>query len=68
MGTAYQWQFNGANIGGATASAYSIASVAATNAGSYACVITGTNGTLTTSRRYLDRDRAAVHCGPTRAA
>lgn len=49
VGTAYQWQFNGNNINGATTSAYSIASVAATNAGSYACVITGTNGTITTS-------------------
>jgi sugar lactone lactonase YvrE len=49
VGTAYQWQFNGANINGATTSAYSIVAVAATNAGSYACVITGTNGPITTS-------------------
>jgi sugar lactone lactonase YvrE len=53
VGTAYQWQFNGSNLNGATTSAYSIASVAATNAGSYACVITGTNGTITTSLATL---------------
>jgi sugar lactone lactonase YvrE len=47
VGTAYQWQFNGSNLNGATTSAYSIASVAATNAGSYACMISGTNGTIT---------------------
>jgi hypothetical protein len=53
VGTAYQWQFNGTNIGGATTSTYGIASVAATNFGSYACVITGTNGTLTSSQAVL---------------
>ena len=53
VGTAYQWQFNGANISGATSSAYSIASVAATNAGSYACVISGTNGTVTSAVALL---------------
>ena len=53
VGTAYQWQFNGNNISGATTSAYSIASVAATNAGNYACVITGTNGNITTSPAAL---------------
>jgi hypothetical protein len=53
VGTAYQWQFNGTNLNAATTSAYSIASVAATNAGSYACVIAGTNGTITTSLATL---------------
>jgi sugar lactone lactonase YvrE len=53
VGTAYQWQFNGTNINAATTSAYSLASVAANNAGSYACVITGTNGTLATSPATL---------------
>jgi sugar lactone lactonase YvrE len=53
VGTAYQWQFNGANITGATTSSYNITSVAATNFGSYACVISGTNGTLTTSQALL---------------
>jgi sugar lactone lactonase YvrE len=53
VGTAYQWQFNGNSLNGATTSAYTIASVAATNVGSYACVITGTNGTLATSLATL---------------
>ena len=53
VGTGYQWQFNGNNIAGATTSAYSLASVAATNFGSYTCAITGTNGTLTSSQAVL---------------
>jgi hypothetical protein len=53
VGTAYQWQFNGTNIGGATSSAYSLASAAVTNAGNYACLITGTNGTISTSNAVL---------------
>jgi sugar lactone lactonase YvrE len=53
VGTGFQWQFNGNNISGATSSTYTIASVAATNFGNYACVITGTNGTVTTSPAML---------------
>jgi hypothetical protein len=53
VGTAYQWQFNGTNIGGATSSTYTIASANATNAGNYVCVISGTNGILATSNAVL---------------
>jgi sugar lactone lactonase YvrE len=53
VGTGYQWQFNGASIAGATTSSYKITSVAATNFGSYACVITGTNGSITTTQAVL---------------
>jgi sugar lactone lactonase YvrE len=53
VGTAYQWQFNGADIAGATTSSYGMTSVAATNFGSYACLISGTNGTITTSQAVL---------------
>ncbi len=53
VGTAYQWQFNGANVSGATTSDYSIASVVATNAGSYVCVVTGANGNLSTTAAVL---------------
>src|SRR5208283_4293956 len=36
----YQWQFNGANISGATSTSYTIASAAAGNAGTYTVVAT----------------------------
>jgi hypothetical protein len=53
IGTAYQWQVNGTNIAGATTSAYSLVAMVATNAGSYACLISGANGTLTTTPAVL---------------
>ena len=53
IGTAYQWQFNGTNIGGATGSSYLLASVSAADAGDYACVISGANGTIATSNAVL---------------
>ncbi len=49
----YQWRKNGSNIGGATSSTFSIASVAASNAGSYDVVITGSCGTATSSAATL---------------
>jgi hypothetical protein len=53
VGTAYQWQFNGANISGATATSYTITSAQSGNAGTYTCVITGANGTVTTAPATL---------------
>jgi hypothetical protein len=53
VGTSYQWQFNGNNIAGANASSYTIGSVATTNGGNYACVITGTNGAISTTPAAL---------------
>jgi len=47
--TTYQWQLDGSNINGATASVLSISSVSAANAGSYTCVVTNAAGTLTSS-------------------
>lgn len=44
---AYQWQLNGANLAGATSSAYSLASTAATNTGNYTVVITNNYGAVT---------------------
>ena len=41
----YQWQFNGAPIGGATNSSLALASVQGTNAGSYKVLITNPTGT-----------------------
>ena len=64
VGTAYQWQFNGNNLDGATTSAYTLASVAATNAGSYACVITGHQRRPGHQPGRLDRASAAHDCRP----
>jgi autotransporter-associated beta strand protein/uncharacterized repeat protein (TIGR03803 family) len=44
---AYQWQFNDADINGAVATNYTIASVHVTNAGSYRVVITNSFGSVT---------------------
>jgi hypothetical protein len=45
----YQWQKSGANISGATSPTYSIASVASSNAGNYACIVTGSCGSVTSN-------------------
>jgi hypothetical protein len=44
--TSYQWQFNGTNISGATGTAYTIASIAPTNAGNYAVTAATSCGTI----------------------
>jgi hypothetical protein len=49
----YQWQFNGANISGATNSTYSISSVASANYGSYQVIITNPAGSITSNAAYL---------------
>jgi hypothetical protein len=49
VGTSFQWQFNGANISGATATSYTVTNAQSGSAGTYSCVITGANGTTTTS-------------------
>ena len=53
VGTAYQWQFNGTNVNGATTSTYTISSASPASAGSYACLITGANGTIATGSASL---------------
>jgi len=45
----YAWSKNGTPIAGATSSTFTIASVAATDAGSYTVVVTSSNGTSTSS-------------------
>jgi hypothetical protein len=52
-GLSYQWRKNGAAIGGATASSFSIASASAGDAGSYDVVVTGACGTVTSSAATL---------------
>lgn len=42
----YQWQFNNANIPGATSSSFTIAAVSAANAGSYRCIVTNAAGSV----------------------
>ncbi len=49
----YQWKRNGVNIAGAMAESYTIDSVIPGSAGSYAVVITGPCGTLTSSAAVL---------------
>jgi hypothetical protein len=46
---AYQWEFNGAAIGGATGSSYSISNASPGNAGNYSVVVSDANGIVTTT-------------------
>lgn len=50
---AYQWQFNGVDIGGATSATYTINSVGAGNAGSYAVVLTNSQGSTVSDTATL---------------
>lgn len=49
----YQWRFNAANIGGATNSTLLVASVTATNAGSYSVSVANLAGTVVSSNAIL---------------
>jgi hypothetical protein len=50
---AYQWQFNGTNLSSATNTSYTLASVAVSDAGSYAVVVTGPNGSAVSTTGIL---------------
>jgi hypothetical protein len=56
----YQWQKNTANIPGATASSFALASVTAADAGSYRVVVTNTAGTATSAAATLTVNPAPV--------
>lgn len=43
----YRWQFNGANLAGATHSTFTFASTAATDAGHYSVVVSNSSGSIT---------------------
>ncbi|PYI88019.1 MAG: hypothetical protein DME26_04345, partial [Verrucomicrobia bacterium] len=49
----YQWRKGGVNVSGATSDSYTIASVAAGDAGNYDAVVTGTCGNATSSAAAL---------------
>jgi hypothetical protein len=49
----YQWKFNDANIGGATASSYTIASAQTTNSGNYSVAITNSVNYVISSNAML---------------
>ncbi|HUJ45097.1 MAG TPA: immunoglobulin domain-containing protein, partial [Opitutaceae bacterium] len=56
----YQWRKNGVNITGATSAAYTIASVAMTDAGTYTVVATNSAGSATSNNAVLTVNAAAV--------
>ncbi len=49
----YQWRYNGANIGGATTSSYTLSNVQPADAGSYSVVVSNIAGTVTNSDAVL---------------
>jgi len=49
----YQWSFNGTALSGATASGYTIATVQATNAGTYTVKVSNSGGSVTSSGATL---------------
>ena len=50
---AYQWQFNSADIPGATHSSFTLTNVTVTNAGQYAVIVTNSAGSATSSNATL---------------
>ncbi|HUL53641.1 MAG TPA: immunoglobulin domain-containing protein, partial [Opitutaceae bacterium] len=56
----YQWQKDGGTIAGATTSSYTIASVAAADAGNYAVIATNSAGSATSNAAMLTVTRAVT--------
>jgi hypothetical protein len=50
----YQWRFNGLNLSGATATAYTIASATKSNVGLYSVIVTNSAGTIVSSNAALN--------------
>lgn len=50
---AYQWQFNGTNISGATTNSYTLSSAQGANSGNYSVIVTNSAGTTTSSNAVL---------------
>jgi uncharacterized repeat protein (TIGR03803 family) len=57
---AYQWNFNGAAISGATASTYSLSSVQTTSAGNYSVTVTNSSGSVTSNTATLTVNAAVA--------
>ncbi|WP_426485492.1 PQQ-dependent sugar dehydrogenase [Flavobacterium sp. 2] len=53
IGLTYQWQYNNANINGATAASYTIPNVTTANAGNYRVIVTNTAGNVTSNNAVL---------------
>ncbi|MHC0440335.1 PQQ-dependent sugar dehydrogenase [Flavobacterium sp. 3-210] len=53
VGLTYQWQYNNANINGATSASYTIPNVTAANAGNYRVIVTNTAGNVTSNNAVL---------------
>jgi predicted secreted protein len=53
---AYQWQFNGGNISGATKASYTISSTTTANTGNYAVLISNSLGNITSAAALLTVD------------
>ncbi len=49
----YQWQFNSANISGATGSTFSLANAQSANAGNYSVIVSSADGSITSSTASL---------------
>jgi endonuclease/exonuclease/phosphatase family metal-dependent hydrolase len=56
----YQWRFNGANLGGATGSSYSITNVQPSQAGAYSAVVTNSAGSAISSNATLTVNSSPV--------
>jgi len=61
---AYQWQRDGANIAGATAAVYTIASVGDADRGAYAVVVSNTSGVASSQVALLDVTAGAALAAP----
>ncbi|WP_431241206.1 carbohydrate-binding protein [Flavobacterium sp. P21] len=53
VGLTYQWQYNNANINGATAASYTIPNVTAANTGNYRVIVTNTAGNVISNNAVL---------------
>jgi hypothetical protein len=67
---AYQWQCDGTNLSGATATNYNLTSVMVTNAGNYTVVVSSSAGSITSSVAVLTVNQAtpSVTTWPTATA